>query len=91
MTLRDELFQRCANQLSLDIAVEMREGAMSVESVVDALLPKGSPGAQFHRPVLNEQLLNLLLHGHPLDLVTCLQLCEVYDWPIGLIEDDLED
>lgn len=90
MTARDELFQRLADELSIDIADEMDALGLSPAEVTDQVLPRGAPGAQWHRPVLSHQLELLLAEGRALDLVTCLQVRETYGWAIGLIEDEEE-
>lgn len=90
MTARDELFQRLADELSIDIADEMDALGLSPAEVTDQVLPRGAPGAQWHRPVLIHQLELLLAEGRALDLVTCLQVSEIYGWAIGLIEDEEE-
>lgn len=91
MTVRDELFQRLADELSIDIADEMDALGLSPAEVTNRVLPRGAPGAQWHRPVLLHQLELLLAEDRPLDLVTCLQVRETYGWSIGLIEDEDED
>lgn len=88
MTIRGELFQRLADQLSEDIGWELVESGVTSDEVVDLVLPKGSPGSQFHRPLLYRQIEALRHRAVPLDLVTCLQLCEAFGWPIGLLEDE---
>lgn len=85
MSQRDELFQRLADVLSEDIAEEMIASDFSPEFMVDQLVPKGSPGSQFHRPVLIAQLQRLREDDEPLDLVTCLQIIETFGWAVGLI------
>lgn len=90
MTLRDELYQRLADQLSADIFSEMFETGLRPPEIVDRVVPRGTPGSQFHRPFLAERLEMLFgsLGKDSLDLVTCLQIAEAFGWPIGLLEDE---
>jgi hypothetical protein len=88
VTLREELFLRLARDLSRDIAVELNDGEVNILQVLDKVVPKGSPGSQFHRPVLSNQLQDLKKTGAPLELVTCLQIVYAFDWPVGLLPDD---
>lgn len=85
---QEALYQRLADDLSGDIAWEMVDAGINPNDLVDAVLPRGEPGAPFHRKRLKLQFEALLEHDAALDLVTALQVCEAMGWGIGLIEDD---
>ena len=83
---RDELLSKMADDLSADILLVIIEEAIDTEDIVDAVIPEGTPGSQFHRPFLREALEDLLDDDEPLDPLTCLQVCNAMDWTLGIIE-----
>lgn len=83
---RDELLDRMAADLSADILMVMLEDDISIEEVVDATIPEGSPGSQFHRPFLAGALEDLVDTEEPLDPLTCLQVCNAMSWTLGIVE-----
>lgn len=87
---QEALFQRLADDLSEDIVFEMMDCGISPNDLVDAVLPRGEPGASFHRKRLKQQFEALIEHDAALDLVTALQVCEAMGWLIGLVEDDVD-
>lgn len=85
---RDELLAALGEVLSEDIRLVIEDEEIELEDVVDATIPKGSPGSQFHRPFLQEALESLTELDEPLDVLTCLQVCSSMGWSIGIIEDE---
>lgn len=83
---RDELLAKMADDLSADILLVITEDAIDVEDVVDAVIPAGTPGSQFHRPFLRNALEDLIDADESLDPLTCLQVCNAMDWTLGIIE-----
>ena len=89
--LRDEILAHLGRALSDEIAAVIREEGTDLQRIVDATIPPGSPGSQFHRPFLLDGLKELLEDDEPLDPLTCLQVCVAMDWEIGIVEVPEED
>ena len=88
VTTKDELLASLGEVLSRDIHGVIEDEYIELEDVVDATIPKGSPGSQFHRPFLQGVLEDLIELGEPLDVLTCLQVCAAMGWSIGIVDDD---
>ncbi|MFN2347739.1 MAG: hypothetical protein ABR616_18755 [Dermatophilaceae bacterium] len=82
---RDELLAGMAADLSADILLVMMEDEHTIEKLVDAVIPQGSPGSQFHRPFLHDALADLVDTEDPLDPLTCLQVCHAMGWTLGIV------